>query len=348
MGIHGSATCSMNMGSKGRCVGFLLGEENQGMKIMFHMMNAMRMEVAISALSQASAAYLLALNFARERHQGRDIERHADHSAGAVPIIKHPDVRRNLLKMKSYVNGMSSFFYYMATIEMQAANSTQVDDSRFYQDYLGFFTPVLKEYLSTKSHEVCIDAMQVHGGSGYTRDYPVEQYARDARIHAIFEGTSGIQAMDLLARKLMKNKGQYFQAFLQDIEKITARAMKIQELKQLSERVDAARHRFEETAIFLAKTAASSRIKVAFAHSLPFLHVMGDLIMAWMLLWRAVVAWEKLADKPKRKQGIFYQGQIKTAEFYIRTMLPAGMGNMQAIRDSSAAAIEIEDGAFGA
>ncbi len=347
MGIHGSATCSMNMGAKNQCIGYLLGEENQGMKIMFHMMNAMRMEVAISALSQASAAYLLALNYARERIQGRDIENHADRTAPAVPIINHPDVRRNLLKMKSYVNGMRSFFYFLVTVEMQSTGATLEDKKRHYENYLSFFTPVLKEYLSTKSHSVCIDAMQVHGGSGYTQDYSVEQYARDARIHSIFEGTSGIQAMDLLARKLMKNKGQFLQAFLADIDKIVARALEMKDLAILGERVAAAASRFKDTAFFLAKTAASDRIKVAFAHSLPFLHAMGDLIMAWMLLWRAVVACEKLANGLKRKQKVFYQGQVKTAEFFIRTLLPASLGIMQAIQDSSDAAIEIVDEALG-
>lgn len=347
MGIHGSPTCSMTIGERGQCTGYLLGQENQGMKIMFHMMNWMRMEVGLSGLSQASAAYLLAANYARKRIQGRDIEGYADRSAPSVPIIKHPDVRRNLLKMKSYVDGMRSFFYYVTTIEMHASDSNSEAERLLYGDLFSLYTPVLKDYLAVKSHDVCIQAIQVLGGYGYTRDYPVEQYARDTKIHSIFEGASGIQAMDLLARKLGRQNGQVFDAFLKEVLKVSDSAGEIGNLAGLGERVETAAHRLAETAAFMGRTAASQRFKVAFAHSLPFLHAMGDTIMAWMLLWRAVVANEKLAGNPKKKEKIFYLGQIKTAEFFIRTLLPPGLGVMDAIMDSSDAAIEIEDDAFG-
>ncbi len=152
--------------------------------------------------------------------------------------------------------------------------------------------------------------------------------------------------MDLLARKLGKRNGQVFEAFLKEVLKVSDSAGKIDNLAGLGERVETAAHRLAETAVFLGKTAASPRVKVAFAHSLPFLHAMGDTIMAWMLLWRAVVANEKLAGNPKKNDRTFYLGQIKTAEFFIRTLLPAGLGVMDAILDSSDAAIEIEDDAL--
>ena len=347
MGIHGSATCSMTIGARGNCIGFLLGQENRGMEIMFGMMNEMRMGVALSVLSQSSAAYLLAINYARERIQGKDLADFADKSAPSVPIIKHPDVRRNLLKMKSYVNGMHSFFYYVATIKMRVSDAQSKEERSFNEDLLSLYTPVLKEYLSVNGYETCVQAIQVFGGAGYTQDYPVEQYARDAKIHSIFEGASGIQAMDLLGRKLGKRNGQVFAAFIKEIIKMTGSAKGIDSLSDLGERVEIAAKRLSETAAFIGKTAASPRVKVAFAHSLPFLHAMGDTIMAWMLLWRAVVASEKLTCNPKKKDKIFYQGQIKTAEFFIRTQLPASLGIMDSIMDSSDAAIEIEDDAFG-
>ncbi len=347
MGIHGSATCSMTIGAKGHCIGYLLGQENQGMKIMFQMMNEMRMAVGLSGLSQASAAYLLAVNYARERIQGKGLENTAAQSAPSVPIIKHPDVRRNLLKMKSYVDGMRSFFYYVTTIQMSMLDADKEADLKFNEDLFSFYTPILKEYLATKSHEVCIQAIQVFGGSGYTKDYPVEQYARDAKVHSIFEGASGIQAMDLLGRKLGKRNGQVFDAFLKKVFKVTDSAKKIDHLAGLGEHVETAANRLSETAMFIGKTAASPRFKVAFAHSLPFLHAMGDTIMAWMLLWRAVVAEEKLSNNPNKKDKVFYSGQIKTAEFFIRTQIPASLGTMESIMDNCDAAIEIEDDAFG-
>ncbi|MBW2366953.1 MAG: acyl-CoA dehydrogenase [Deltaproteobacteria bacterium] len=346
MGIHGSATCSMTLGVKGSCVGYLLGQENLGMKIMFHMMNGMRMEIAAASMSQASAAYLLAVNYARERVQSRDIASHADRSAQPVPIIKHPDVRRNLLKMKSYVSGMRSFFYYVTTIEMRASDANSDLEQPIIEDLFSLYTPILKEYLSVKSHEVCIEAIQIFGGAGYSSDYPVEQYARDSKIHSIFEGTSGIQAMDLLARKLGKQNGQVFDAFINEVLKVVETAKETDELHSLGERVEAAARRLAESAAFIGKTAASPQFKTAFAHSLPFLHAAGDTIMAWMLLWRAVIANEKLAGNPKKKDKIFYRGQIKMAEFFIRTLLPAGLGVMDAILDCSDAAIKIEDDAL--
>jgi len=346
MGIHGSATCSMTIGAKGHCTGYLLGQENQGMKIMFHMMNGMRMGVGLSGLSQASAAYLLAVNYARERIQGRALENAADQSAPPVPIIKHPDVRRNLLEMKSYVCGMRSFFYYVNTIEMLASNAESEEERQLNEDLFSLYTPVLKEYLSVKDYDICTQAMQVFGGAGYTKDYPVEQYTRDARIHSIFEGASGIQAMDLLGRKLGKRNGQVFGAFIKEVLAMSANAEKTDSLKSLGERVENAAKRLSETAGFLGKTVASPKFKVAFAHSLPFLHAMGDVIMAWMLLWRAVVANEKLAGNPKKKDKIFYTGQIQTAQFFIRTKLPVSLGTMDAVMDGCDAAIEIEDDAF--
>ena len=242
---------------------------------------------------------------------------------------------------------MRSFFYYVTTIEMRTSDAASEAERQLNEDLFSLYTPVLKEYLAVKGHDVCIQAIQVFGGAGYTRDYPVEQYARDTKINSIFEGTSGIQAMDLLARKLGKRNGQVFEAFLNEVFKVSASAKGIDTLSGLGERVETAAHRLAETAAFIGKTAASPRVKVAFAHSLPFLHAMGDTIMAWMLLWRAVVANEKLAGNPKKKDRVFYIGQIKTAEFFIRTLLPAGMGVMDGIIDGSEAAIEIEDDAFG-
>jgi alkylation response protein AidB-like acyl-CoA dehydrogenase len=347
MGIHGSATCTMTMGAKGKCAGYLLGEENKGMQIMFHMMNGARMHTGLQGLAYSSAAYLLAVNYARERIQGRDLENFANHAAPSVPILNHPDVRRNLLKMKSYVDGMRSFYYYSSIISMKLNNAKTDEERAFLDDLFGLFTPIIKEYLAVKGHDVCIQAMQVYGGAGYTQDYPVEQYARDCKIASIYEGTSGIQAMDLLARKMGKRNGEIFQYFVGEVKKIIAKANAFDELSGLGDKLEKAVDRLSEAVAFMGNAAMSERFKVAFSHSLPLLDTMGDTIMGWMLLWRAVIAAEKLAGKPKKKDEMFYLGQIKTAEFYIRTLLPASVGVMEGILDSSSAAVEIPDHAFG-
>lgn len=346
-GIHASATCSMTLGSKGNCVGYLLGEERKGMKIMFNMINHARMSTGLQAMSYASAAYLLAVNYARERIQGRDLENFADHSAPSVAIIRHPDVRRNLLWMKSYIDGMRSFFYYMIRYESQALITYSAEEHEKFGDLFSMLTPIVKEYMAAKGHEVCIQAIQVFGGAGYTRDYLVEQYARDCKITSIFEGTSGIQAMDLLARKIGMKKGLVFMNFLGEIQKTTAQAKAVDALNDLGVKVENTANRLGEIALHIGKMAMAPDFKVAFAHALPFLYAMGDTIMAWMLLWRAVVASEKLDAKPKKKDIAFYEGQIKTAEFFINTELPLTSGKMDSIKGGCAAAIEISDEGFG-
>jgi len=346
-GIHASATCSMTLGGKGNCTGYLLGNEREGMKIMFNMINGARMSTGLQAMSYASAAYLLAVNYARERIQGRDLENFMDHSAPSVAIIRHPDVRRNLLWMKSYVDGMRSFFYYMTRQATKALNSETESERERSGDLFSMLTPVVKDYMAVKGHEVCIQAIQVFGGAGYTRDYLVEQYARDCKITSIYEGTSGIQAMDLLARKIGMKKGTVFMNFLGEIQKTAARAKAIEGLEDPALKVEKIAGRLGEVALHIGKTAMSPDFKVAFAHALPFLYAMGDTIMAWMLLWRAVVASEKLAAKPAKKDIAFYEGQIKTAEFFINTELPLTFGKMEAIQGGCAAAIEIADEGFG-
>jgi alkylation response protein AidB-like acyl-CoA dehydrogenase len=346
-GIHASATCSMTLGSKGKCIGYLLGQEREGMKIMFNMINSARMSTGLQALTYASAAYLLAVNYARERIQGRDLADFADHNAPSVAIIKHPDVRRNLLWMKSYVDGMRSFFYYMTVLSTKGKICENAADRERHEDLYSMLTPVVKDYMADRGHEICIQAIQIFGGAGYTKDYLVEQYARDCKITSIYEGTSGIQALDMLGRKLGMKDGSVFINFLAEIQKTVARAKQIDQTRLLAIKVEAAVNRLGEVALQLGKKAMSAEFKVAFAHSLPFLHVIGDTIMAWMLLWRALTAADQLWDNPKKKDKAFYEGQIKTAEFFISTELAAAMGKMNAIADGCAAAIEISDEGFG-
>lgn len=346
-GIHGSATCSMALGTKGRCTGFLLGEQQKGMAIMFNMINSSRMSTGLQALSYASSAYLLAVNYARQRIQGRRIEDFADRSAPSVAIIEHPDVRRALLWMKSHVEGMRSFFQFLVSCSTKATTADSPEERELYSEMFELLTPSIKDYLAVRGHEVCIQAIQVFGGAGYTKDYLVEQYARDCKITSIFEGTSGIQAMDMLARKIGRKNGVVFKAFLNEINQTIARAREFDKLAPLADDVETAVKKLEETAAGILRKSCSKDMKVAYAHSLPFLNVMGDTIMAWMLLWRATTASKKLLMGANKKDETFYNGQVKTAKFYIKTILPEVMGKMNAIQAGDAAAIEISNDEFG-
>ncbi len=360
MGIHASPTCSLSFGGKGQCRGLLLGEENRGMKVMFHMMNAARLLVGAIGFTSASAAYLYALNYARERKQGRDLEKTFEADAPQVPIIRHPDVRRMLMWMKAHVDGMRSFIYYGALLLDRIKCSETPEDQAYHQGLLDLLTPVLKAYCTDRGFEVCSEAVQVYGGYGYTREYPVEQLMRDVRIAAIYEGTNGIQAMDLLGRKLGMEKGQVFMNFMGEVSRVIQSARAFEGLSELADKTEQALNRLGETALHLGQTAMSENFRTAFAHATPFQEVMGDVIMAWMLLWRASVAagsLEKLLaglDEDARRKKIdthkgaaFYHGQIQTATYFINSLLPVTQGKMDAIMAADPSVVTMPEAAFG-
>ena len=347
MGIHASSTCSMALGGKGNCRGLLLGEECQGMKIMFYMMNEARLGVGFQAFNYASTAYLYALNYARERVQGRDLAAGKDPNAPQVPIIRHPDVRRMLLQMKAYVEGMRSFIYYVGLCLDKESMASDEEEKEYYKGFADLLTPLVKAYCAQRGFDVCVQAVQVYGGYGYIKEYPVEQLVRDCKITSIYEGTDGIQAMDLLGRKLGMAKGQVFINFLGEIQKTIALAREADGLEALAVEVEKAVNRLGEVAMNLGQTAMSAEFKVAFAFAFPFMEVMGDVIMAWMLLWRATLAKQKLDSGAKKKDIEFYEGQLKTAEFFIHAILPGTIGKMAAIVKSNGSAVEISDTAFG-
>jgi alkylation response protein AidB-like acyl-CoA dehydrogenase len=346
MGLHGNATCSMAMGASGECRGLLLGEENKGMRVMFHMMNEARLGVAHQAFTHASAAYLYALAYARERIQGRALENIADHAAPGVPIIQHPDVRRMLLEMKAYVEGMRSFVYYLAYAFDRAEYAAGEEERTKYMGLVELLTPVAKTYCANLGFDVCVQAVQVYGGAGYTRDYPAEQLVRDCKIASIYEGTDGIQAMDLLGRKLGMKGGQIFVGFIEEIRAVVNRARKSDGLAAMAAKLEEAIDRLQQVTLTLGGNAMSPQFKVAFAHSVPYLRAMGDVVMAWMLLWRAAEAAERKADAKKKDQA-FYEGVIKSADYFINAMLPVTMGRMNSIEGFCDAAIEIPEESFG-
>jgi alkylation response protein AidB-like acyl-CoA dehydrogenase len=347
MGIHGNATCSMALGGKGQCRGTLLGQENKGMRAMFLMMNEARLLVGMQGFCCASSAYLNALQYARQRIQGRHLLKMRDDSALAVPIIEHPDVRRQLLTMKAYVDGMRSLLYYVGILDDRKETAESAEEKTRLQGMIDLLIPVAKGYVTDRSFEMCSLGLQVYGGYGYIRDYPMEQLLRDCRITMIYEGTNGIQAMDLLGRKLGLNQGKPIMDLLGEIQKTLARAKGVERLKGLAARVEKAVNRLGETALHLGQTAMSPKVLNAFAFAHPFMDVCGDVILAWLHLWRATVAVAALEKGAKKKDAAFYEGQVKSAEFFIHTILPVTHGKMKAILETNGAAVEISDAAFG-
>ena len=347
MGLHGSATTSLTFGGKGKCKGVLLGEENKGMRVMFYMMNEARLAVGAIGACNASAAYLYALNYARERKQGRDLMEAMNPAAPPVAIINHPDVKRMLLWMKAHAEGTRSLVYYCANLFDKIHTAANDEEKELNQGLVEFLTPIIKSYCTDRGFEAAVMAIQVYGGYGYTQEFPVEQLARDSKINSIYEGTNGIQAMDLLGRKLGQKGGKYFLSFLNEVKLTAQRADALPALSDLAGRVVKAADRLSETAMALGATAMSAKVKTAFAFSFPFLECAGDLVMAWMLLWRATIAAEKLAGTNDAKNTAFYEGQIASARYFIRSILPITLGRMDAINGMDTAVEDITDAMFG-
>ncbi len=360
MGIHGNATASLSLGEKGDCIGTLLGEENKGMPEMFQMMNEARAFVGMQGFAVASASYMYALEYARNRVQGRHLLAGKNPEAEDVTIIQHPDVKRQLLNMKVYTEGMRSLIYYYGKCS-DIVHTT--DDEKLKADtaaLIEVLTPIVKGYVTDKSLEVCSHGIQIYGGYGYVSEYPVEQLMRDSRIFMIYEGTNGIQAMDLLGRKLSMNKGDSFNYFLNQMKKTIEDAKKIDGIQGLVEKLTHAVSRLEALAKDMGQRARSEKVLNAYAFAHPFLEVTGDVTFAWMHLWRASIAAQKLFEKAgsldkeavrkaaeKNKDAAFYAGQIESAKFFIFTLLPSTYGKMDAILNGDTSVEDILEVSFG-
>jgi len=347
MGMHGNSTCALTLGGKGQCRGTLLGEENKGMRAMFLMMNEERLLVGLAGLACASSAYIYAVNYARERIQGKNLLQMMDKSAPSVPIIQHPDVRRQLITMKVYVEGMRSLIYYIGLCLDRIKIFEDDDEKAKYQGIVDVLIPIAKGYVTDRAFEVCNHGIQVYGGYGYIKEYPLEQLSRDCRLTMIFEGTNGIQAMDLLGRKLGMNKGKPFMDLLGELQKTIAMAKSVSGLEDFAARVEEAVNKLGEVALHMGMTAFSEKVLNAFAFAYPFMEVTGDVVMSWMLLWRATIAAQKLEKGAKKKDAAFYEGQLKSAEFFLNSILPITIGKMKTILVTNGAAVEISEDSFG-
>jgi len=360
MGIHGNATASLSLGEKGECIGTLLGKENKGMPEMFKMMNEARAFVGMQGFAVASASYMYALEYARTRIQGRHLTAGKDALAKNVAIIQHPDVKRQLLNMKAYTEGMRSLIYYYAKCSDIVHTTGDETLKKETAALIEVLTPIVKGYITDKSLEVCSHGVQVYGGYGYVQEFPVEQLMRDTRIFMIYEGTNGIQAMDLLGRKLSMNQGKSFDYFLNRIKKTIQEAKEIEGLEEMTAKVAHAVSRLEELAKVIGERSRSDQALNAYAFAHPFLEVTGDVTFAWMHLWRASIAAPRLAKKVgsldreaiaakavKNKDAAFYAGQMATARFFISTLLPQAYGRMDAILEADTCVEDMLDVSLG-
>ena len=352
MGINASATCVLNFGENGQCLGVPVGGEaklNHGMSQMFKMMNGARIAVGVQGLSVASSAFLNALDYARERKQGSSIKHFKDPTAPRVPIIQHADVRRMLLDMKSRVEGVRALAICLAHHQDRATALQGKDDQAvaYHQGQIDLLVPLVKAYGSDQGFRICETAIQTYGGAGFTRDYPVEQYCRDAKIFSIYEGTNHIQAMDLVGRKLAQSGGANLQAFGADVGKFVAAQSTHPTLGAEVKQLGKAQEALTRSAMKLLMWFQTGQLEMVPLVANRFLEMMAELAVSWLLLDGAVIALDKqksvAADHPDHA---FYAGKVAAAQYYARNVLPGVEEKARQLDTEDRSALEIPDAAF--
>ncbi len=340
LGLHSSPTAALSFGGKDGCIGYLCGEPNRGLAHMFQMMNSARINTGVSGMTLGSAAYQHALQYTKQRIQGRDA---AKRKQGDVPIIDHPDIRRMLLQMKATVEGMRSMIYTVAFWADFAAESPDPSTRVHYQALTDFMTPIVKAYCSDMGFRVCETAMQCMGGYGYCRDYPIEQYLRDAKIMSLYEGTNGIQGIDLMGRKMRVNEGAMFTAFSREIQGFFENHRGHVGLGSRVAELERAFLRVSEMADRMRERNQADPLQWA-SYTYPALLCFGDLVMAWRLLDMALISWDRAEQKGSKND--FYIGKVAQATYFADTTLPHTMARAGLCSRSGREIVEMPERGF--
>jgi len=314
MGIHGNATCVMDYDN---AKGWLVGTENKGMAAMFVMMNEARLGTGLQGLSIGTAAYQAAVEFAHDRLQGRSLTGAKNPDGPADFIMVHPDVRRMLLEAKAFVEGGQAFTLWTA-LQADLQHSNDEAEAQKARDYMGLITPVLKAYLTDKGFHVASLAMQVHGGSGYTEHFPASQYLRDARITMIYEGANGIQALDLVGRKLPANGGRAIMSWFADIDAFVTENGAEGPIKPFVDGLADAKKKLQEGTMWLMQNGMQNPDNAG-AASTDYLHIFGLTALAYM--W-AQMAKAAQAQVDAGSTDPFYANKLMTGRYFVERILP--------------------------
>jgi alkylation response protein AidB-like acyl-CoA dehydrogenase len=368
MGLKASTTCELTFGAQRPAVGTLVGGVHEGIRQMFLIIENARMMVGTKAIATLSTGYLNALEFAKNRVQGADLTRSTDKTAPRVTIIHHPDVRRMLMLQKSYAEGMRALVLYTATIQdavqLAAASGGAVsggaasgaavsggrDEAAAARNDL--LLPIVKGVGSERSYEMLTLSLQTLGGSGFLQDYPIEQYIRDAKIDSLYEGTTGIQGMDLFFRKIVRDQGVAIRSLLGDIA-ATAQA------DDGSESLKAERAALADgvaqiegilavmTEYVLGSLQETSELYKAGLNTNRLLLALGDLIIGWLLVRQAEVAQRALdSGSASAADREFYEGKVAAAKFFVGTVLPRLAAERKIAEETSLGLMQIPEGAF--
>ena len=326
MGLNVSSTCEMNLGEKEAAVGYLLGEVHQGIAQMFKIIEFARMMVGTKAIATLSAGYQQALSYAKVRVQGADMKTMSDKSSPRVTIMHHPDVRRSLMVQKSYSEGMRALVLYTASIQDAIALERAKPESTTLKDFEAlndFLLPIVKGYGSEKSWVLLgTESLQIFGGSGFTQDWPLEQYVRDAKIDTLYEGTTAIQGLDFFFRKIVKDRGRAIGLLAKEMGNFAASGGElIPEKAALTKALEDVNAIVAKLIEFTMESQEDpEKIYLAGLNTSRLLIAVGETIIAWLLLRQAEIAIAKSAN-PGR-DGDFYAGKIAAAKFFVATVLP--------------------------
>jgi len=353
MGLKASVTCEMAFGQHATpAVGWLLGEVHDGIAQMFEVIEHARMVVGTKAIGTLSTGYLCALEYAKQRVQGADLPRMLDKTAPRVTITHHPDVRRMLMMQKAYAEGLRAVYTYAATFQdaIRARRAAGADHA--LEDAVNdLLLPVVKGVGSERASEMLVLALQTLGGSGYLQDYPIEQYIRDAKIDSLYEGTTAIQSLDLLFRKIIRNNGRALRHVTGEIQAFLDSGAGNGRLKE--ERALLATALADVQGMLAALTGylmafgqdPASIYKVG-QHSVRFLMALGDLLVGWLLLRQAEVALAALTTPVSPRDTAFYEGKLATARFFATTVLPPLTAQRGIIENADNSLMDLPEAAF--
>ena len=335
LGIHASPTCVMQYGDAGGATGYLVGEANRGLEYMFTMMNHARLGVGLEGVAIAERAYQQALEHARTRVQGRAV---GQRSGDRVTIIHHPDVRRMLMHMKSQIEAMRALAYYAAGLLDMARHHPDVDERRRKQALIDLLIPVVKAWCTEQCVEIASTGVQVHGGMGFVEETGAAQFLRDARITTIYEGTTGIQANDLVGRKVGYEKGATALAFIADMRKIIA-ALAVSELAAMGKALSGALDALENATHWIV-AQFPGHPNTVYAVAVPYLKLFGTVGGGWMMARAALIALGKRDEAGA--DTAFYDTKVATARFYAEHILPQATAFGQTVLTGSASVLELD------
>ena len=338
MGIHGNATCVMDYDG---ATGWLVGEEGRGMNNMFVVMNEARLGTGLQGLAIGAAAYQEAAIFAKDRLQGRSLTGPKNPDGPADPIIVHPDVRRMLLEAKAFVEGGQAFILWTA-LQADLEKSEDPATAQKAHDYMGLITPVLKAYLTDKGFHVASLAMQVHGGSGYTEEFMASQYLRDARITMIYEGTNGIQALDLVGRKLPANGGRAIMSWFADIDAFVAEHKGNEATAPFIDGLDKAKATLQEASMWLMQNGMQNPDNAG-AASTDYLQIFGLTALAYVWSQMAVAAQKQIAAG---STDPFYANKLMTGRYFVERILPDARAHLKKLQSGAGVLMEMPAEAF--